>query len=117
MRMNAPLIAAVIAATVGPLLAYIAATRKLSGKIATSEAADLWAESGKIREDYRNRLGHADLRAAALEERVARLEHRNSELARENFDQARRIDTLERENAALKAQIARLETELAKKGA
>lgn len=77
-------LAAVVAAAAGALSAYLAAAKRLSGKIATSEADSLWRESASIREDYRDRLTRADDRQARLEERVAKLEARNTELAAEN---------------------------------
>jgi predicted nucleic acid-binding Zn-ribbon protein len=110
--MNPALLVAILVATVGPLLTYLVASRKLSGKIGTSEASDLWAESGKIRDDYRARIDTANVRQAELESRVARLEGENNTLVRENISLHSRIDTLERENAELKKQIADLLEEL-----
>jgi predicted nucleic acid-binding Zn-ribbon protein len=110
--MNPALVIALAAAVIGPLVAYLGASRKLSGKIGTSEAADLWAESGKIRDDYRARIDVANVRQAELESRVARLEGENNTLVRENISLHARIDTLERENAELKQQIAELLEEI-----
>lgn len=75
---------AIIAASVAAFGAYIAASRRLSGKINTSEAQSLWQESASIREDYRARIAYAEQRTLRLEERVAQLERANNELALHN---------------------------------
>jgi chromosome segregation ATPase len=111
--MDPTLIVALVVATVGPLVAYLGASRKLSGKIGTSEAADLWAESSRIRDDYRDRLDKSNLRQAACEERIAKLETDNTGLVRENYELRIRIDVLERENVSLKEQVERLLERLA----
>lgn len=114
-------------AVIGPLAAYITASRKLSGRIGTSEASQLWAESSKIRDDYRDRLAGTDKRQADLEARVATLEALNVELRRENVQQSQkvmeyesiikelrtRLDALERENAELREVVSSLEKRLA----
>lgn len=120
--MSTPVVIALLAAVIGPLLTYIAASRKLSGRIGTSEAASLWQESQSIRQDYRDRINESERRQAHLEERVAKLEEKNNELMkenlvlrRENLDQAQtirrcqeRIEALERENTHLKSTIQAL---------
>lgn len=40
---------------ISSFVTYKIATRPKSGTIATSEAADLWAESNKLREEYKDR--------------------------------------------------------------
>lgn len=116
------LLAPILAASVAAIGAYIAASRRLSGKIDTSEAGQLWAESASIREDYRNRISIAEARTLSLEQRVATLERDNSELARENgslsarnlllqhkMDELRgRFDDLEEKNMLLRETIAAL---------
>jgi len=57
-----------------PVGAYLVAARRMSGRIASSEASELWDESRSIREDYRQRLGVAHARIAQLEARVAELQ-------------------------------------------
>lgn len=114
---------AILALIVGPLGAYIGISRRLSGKIGTSEAADLWAESKSLREDAAQKLAISDNRVSALEVRVRELERDNTTLSRENFDLVRkqsvdetdikalrsRIETLERENADLREQVHTLQ--------
>lgn len=112
-----------LAAVVGPLVAYMTAARKLSGRIGTSEASQLWAESKVLRDDYREQLDATNRRQAKLEERVAQLEAANTELAKENIklklealeaertidDLRERVEALEVENTQLKEHIRALE--------
>lgn len=114
--------AVVIAAALAALGSYIAASRRLSGKIATSEADSLWKESASIREDYRSRIAEAERRQAHLEERLAKVEERNIELGQENVELRAsnaekslviercqsRLAQLERENQTLKVTIRRI---------
>lgn len=117
------IIAGAVAAVVSPALAYLAAARRLSGRVATTSADELWAESRALRDDYRSQLSETQGRQAKLEERVADLEKRNTDLARENVELRRdaaeaertiatleaRVGELERENTELKAHVAALE--------
>lgn len=80
----APIFGGIIIALVGAIGAYVAAARRLSGKIDTSEASQLWEESRSIRNDYRDRLDAANQRQAKLEERMAGLERKNIELGERN---------------------------------
>jgi chromosome segregation ATPase len=102
------LVVALVVATVGPLIAYLGASRKLSGKIGTSEASDLWAESSRIRDDYRERLDKSNVRQAELEARVAKCEGENNSLMRDNIALRARVETLERENANLRSHVEKL---------
>lgn len=88
-----PLAVALIAA----LVKWIMAARQLSGKIETSEAADLWRESAAMREDYRNRIALAESRAERLEQRVDKCEDLNNLLGIDNRDLRKRIAQLEQE--------------------
>jgi energy-converting hydrogenase Eha subunit C len=83
---------AVAAAIVAALASYIVAARRFSGKIETTEAKELWAESRAIREWSQERI-------KVLNDLVARLEERNAELEA-------RVDHLEEENLALHREIA-----------
>jgi chromosome segregation ATPase len=114
---TASLFIALAAIVFAPLIGYITASRKLSGKIGTSDADALWSESKAIREDYRNQLGEANRRLVRCEERIAQVEGLNSDLVRENLGLRKRIDTLEHENAALKQQVSDLLAELHQKEA
>lgn len=83
---------AVAAALIGALASYIVAARRFSGKIETTEAKDLWAESRAIRKWSQERI-------ETLNGLVARLETRNAELET-------RVDHLEAENEALHRELS-----------
>lgn len=91
----------IAAIVIAPLVSYLAASRRLSGKIATSDADALWTESRSIREDYRARLDAGNKRIAELEARVAEVEKLNNSLTSKN-------SLLERETERLNNEIARL---------
>jgi hypothetical protein len=82
--MNGSVVIAVIAATVSPVVAYLIAARQFSGKIETSNAADLWSESRNIREWAMGRIQYLEGTVQTLEGRVRELEECNGTLAREN---------------------------------
>lgn len=108
---TAAVIVAVVAAVAAPLVAYITASRKLSGKIGTSEASSLWEESAKIRDDYARRLAASDERQAALEGRVALLERDNNSLTRENAGLGTKILAYEQIIKDLNARLGKVEDE------
>ena len=66
-----PIAVALIAALGG----WLVKARQLSGRIATSEAEDLWAESAAIRADCWKQLELARARIEALEKRLNGLAH------------------------------------------
>jgi hypothetical protein len=68
-----PSVVAIVVGLCAPVLSYIIAARRFSGKIETTEAKDLWAESKAIRDWSRERI-------EALEARVLLLEKENREL-------------------------------------
>lgn len=72
--------AGVLTALITSLGAYLLTARKMSGRITTSSATELWAEAGAIREDYRDQLEKANARVAGLEARVAACEDLKDEL-------------------------------------
>jgi len=99
------LIAAAISAisvVLGPIIAYVAASRRLSGKIQTSEAKDLWRESASIRDDYRARLKEALFH-------IGQLEKSNSELRSELNDMKLRMSDVIIENNQLRRKISDLQ--------
>lgn len=98
-------IIAIIGILTAPLLSYIAAARKMSGKVNTSEASELWAESKAMRADYRESGNIAALRTNELEKRINQLERDNNTLAKENID-------LLRKNMGYETTIAALEVRL-----
>jgi predicted RNase H-like nuclease (RuvC/YqgF family) len=72
--MNFPITIAVFAAIIGPLLTYLAAAKRLSGRINTSEATSLWAESAAMRQDYLTRITQLNTSLERCETRVHDLE-------------------------------------------
>lgn len=111
MAATAALIVAV-ATALGTLARYLNLNRKLSGKIATSDATQLWEASESMRKEYRDDLAAANKRLAALEGRLATVEADNHELANENLLLKRQVDLLKYENGELKRKIVDLEREL-----
>lgn len=111
--MNVGLLTAVAAAIAGPLIAYLAAARKLSGKIDTSEASQLWEEARAIRGDYRQQLDAANLRVSQLEARIHDLEESRALLTIENRDLNAKLEQAKTELVTLKAKIASLEKKIA----
>lgn len=69
----------------GPLLAYVIANRRLSGKINTSEASSLWAESANMRVALQSQLDAALLRVTSLEARTSAAEERSNALQARNI--------------------------------
>lgn len=107
--MDPTTLVAVIAAVAAPIGAYLLAARKMSGRIRTSDASDLWAESRDIREDYKAQLEKANERTSRLEDRVARLERTNAELVGENIVLRARVTELEQLVDTQRQTIAALE--------
>jgi predicted RNase H-like nuclease (RuvC/YqgF family) len=99
------LVVGLASALISPLIAYVVATRRLSGKVSTSEASELWKESSSIREDYRDRLRYSDEQLRRLESRISALEESNNELREENHRLRKTCEALTRENEALHEQV------------
>jgi hypothetical protein len=78
---NAPLLA-FIGVVAGALGAYLAAARRLSGKVRTSDAAQLWEESRAIRTELENRNRYLVKRLDALETKYDELRQENAKLLR-----------------------------------
>lgn len=67
-------IVAIIAAIGAPLAAYLVAAKRFSGRIESSDAAELWAESRSIRDWSQRRIDELQREVTRLREelRVAR---------------------------------------------
>lgn len=87
---------AVIAAALGPIGAYLVAARRLSGKIANSDAEQLWEESKAIREWSGARLNAQDDEIVRLRENLIEL--------------TKRCTILETENRLIRQQLAKHES-------
>ncbi len=86
---------AIVVALVGPLFGYLAAARKMSGRIQTTEASDLWAESASIREWSASRIKTLNALVAKLENRVDELEQEREELISDKLSLMRRLSDCE----------------------
>src|SRR6266545_4410551 len=71
--MDTKLVVAILAIIFAPFLTFVVGWRKMSGKIGTTTADQLWEESRSIRADYARRI-------TELSERIVELEKRNREL-------------------------------------
>jgi len=67
----------------GPLFAYLAAVRKASGRIASSDATELWDEARSIRTECAERVRVLEERLRWEEERYMALLLENQRLQRE----------------------------------
>lgn len=106
--MNATLAVALIAAVLGPLVAYVTTSRKLSGKIGTSDADALWRESKDVREFTAEQLKIANARISTLEELISSLRKRLDRADDHNEDLSRRLERAEAENEECRREIAKL---------
>ncbi len=114
--MTTPTTIAVLVALAAPVLAYLAAAKRLSGRIGTSEAGDLWEESRSIRQDYQRRIEELNRVVSECSQRIDSLEDRNAALFRENENLKYAVATHERtikkltaENVALRKRVKELE--------
>lgn len=73
----------IIVALGAPLLAYLGIARKLSGRIATSEAANLWEEATQMREEWQRRATECEQQVLAARNEIQILTARNTELTRQ----------------------------------
>jgi chromosome segregation ATPase len=92
-----PTLGVVLAAVCGGLLSYLAAARRLSGKVSTSEATDLWAESRSIREWSAGRIAELTEEIRTLEKRIENVEGHNEELLTDKRQLQGRVEELMRE--------------------
>lgn len=81
--MNSALLAALVAAIIGPLFAYLAAAKKLSGKIETSEASDLWEEAARLRQEYKEEIAQLRKEIQDCADNVRNLKKKNQLLEEE----------------------------------
>jgi chromosome segregation ATPase len=107
-----PAVAGLLGAAIAALGAYITASRRLSGRVAQSEASSLWEESASIRHDYREQINADRERISRLEDRVGKAEARNTELGRENVELARQLAAAEQTIAELRADLAHAREEV-----
>ena len=107
-----PAIVAIIVALAAPIGAYLIAARRFSGKIESSDAKELWAESRSIRDWSQGRITTLDDEVRQLKDRVGVLETSNDALARENRALAQQVHDLNETIRELRAEIAVLTEQL-----
>lgn len=95
--MNIPTWAPVLAAAVTPVFLLLQAYRRFSGQIATTDAAKLWDESTRMRQEYRARISELNKLIDFREGRIAELEKRNEALEKENNNLLNVITKLEKD--------------------
>jgi hypothetical protein len=88
-----PIFGVILVALISPLGAYLVAAHKMSGKIATTEAAQLWEESRSIREWSAARIDKCDEEIGRLTDQLRIARARITEVEKEN----RRLEKLLRE--------------------
>lgn len=98
-------IGAAILALGAPLASYLVAARKLSGKIGSSDASELWLESRSMREWSKAQI-------EALTARIAAVEQQNATLASANADLVGQIRDLSELLGAARKEIVDLTGEL-----
>ena len=74
----------IVVALIAPLVAYLGIARRLSGRIATSDAAKLWEEARLMREEYRTRALECEQEVKRLRNEIQTCTTRNTALRREN---------------------------------
>lgn len=107
-----PILVALITALPAALVAWLVAVRRFSGKIESSDAAQLWKESADIREWSRERIERQSDRIVSLEGRLATLERANNDLVRENLQLMKESKLLRDVNMALREEVTDLAGQL-----
>lgn len=106
--MEPSLIIAIAALIGAPLLGYLTLVRRASGKIASSEAEQLWEESRAIRDWATKRITELNGVVERLEKKVAALEEHNEALSLENGRLNTLLDEQGKTIAELREQVHRL---------
>jgi predicted RNase H-like nuclease (RuvC/YqgF family) len=103
---------ALIASVLGSVVTYLVAVRRLSGKVKTTEAEDLWREAGALRKEYLDAAEDLRSQLRDCRERIAVIEMDNERLHTENHRLQKRVEELTRENERLRLEIAQLRGEV-----
>lgn len=103
-----PGLSVIFVAFIGPLLTYIVAARKLSGRIRDSDATELWAESRSIREWSAERVKELADHSEQVEARLGEMESANSTLLTENRKLIREVFGLHETIRELREQMRSL---------
>lgn len=110
-----PGVLALLGAVVTAVATYGAAAWRFSGKVGSSDAETLWAQSGRMFDAQTKRLEQLEQRVASLESDKSTLlvdnlalRERNLNCEREVATLTERADRLREENARLRTTIQRL---------
>lgn len=96
---------ALVAAVAAPLVTYLVAARRFSGKIQSSDAEQLWLESRSIRDWSSKRIDDLNAHVGQLEGRIHALEGTNLGLVEENGRLLAEVSRLVQENAELRIRL------------
>lgn len=86
-----PVVGVVVAALAAPLIGYLLAVRRFSGRIESSEAKQLWEEARAMRSESQRRIEHLEDRVLTLERENQALHEANRELQNRIYDLLRKI--------------------------
>jgi septal ring factor EnvC (AmiA/AmiB activator) len=93
---------------VSGLVTYFIARRNSSGNINTSQAAELWAESNKLRAEYKERAEKLEARLQDVNNQLSEVMGQLSQLRTKDGVNEQRISELERIIKELRAENQRL---------
>lgn len=109
-----PVLGVICAAALAALASWLATARKLSGKIGTSDATELWNESRSIREWSAERIATLNSQVTELENRVEIVEGYNLTLLTDKQGLVEKIQDLAAELHSCKNTISTLNRQLTK---
>lgn len=82
----------VLLSLIGGLVTYFTAVRRLSGKIKTSTAEDLWAESRSMRHELADRIKQLNAVMTGMQDHIDALEAENAVLKQEVDDLRKQVE-------------------------
>jgi len=103
-----PVLLGVVLAAFAGAFTYLGIVRKLSGRIQTTEAAQLWAEADRMRQEYREEIARLQAVVDRYEKRLVEVEQRNTKLAKENYGLTEKVKECEATISALRSEISDL---------
>lgn len=106
-----PAVLAAIIAAFGGVVGYLGLVRRLSGRIATTEAGRLWEEADRMRHEYREEIARMQGVIDRYEKRLQEIEQRNTKLAKENYALTEKVKECEATIGKLKAELSDLSLE------
>lgn len=98
----------VVTAAVSGSVTYFVARRNTSGSIDTSQAAELWAESNKLRAEYKERAEKLEARLEEVNNQLSEVMKQLTDLRVKDGTNEARITELERIIKELKEENQRL---------